>query len=328
MRFNSEYRVRIAYSPEGEGGAPAPVAPAPAPAAPAPAADPAPAPAAPAPWGSDVNGEWKIGDKLWYEHLPDSPTKDLYRAKNYKNPVIAADSHYAANKSFVEGGDTRIAVPAADAPQEQWDAYYDKRGRLDSPEKYAEVFKAPEGQQLDPSMVKIGSELAHKLGLTPAEASRMQTLFDSSMSQVLAADAETQRVANEAAVDALKAKWGGDAAWNENVEAGKRAVQALGFDPAAVEALDRAMGTAPVLDLFARLGNMSKEGKFVSSPTASPGGAQNPANMDAAQASAEIARLQADPTFQASYLDANHPSHKNALERMSALYAKAGDKAL
>jgi hypothetical protein len=49
--------------------------------------------------------------------------------------------------------------------------------------------------------------------------------------------------------------------------------------------------------------------------------------MSPDQAAAEITRLQGDADFQAKYTNKNHAENRVAIERMNALFARAGDKA-
>jgi len=310
-----------------------PPAPSPTP-PPAPPAPPAPPPAPPAPavapWGADVNKMWTIADKPWFETLiPEGPTRELYKAKQYANPVVGADAYYAANKMINANA---VEVPTADAKPEVW-AEFDKRvGRPDAADKYD--IKIGQDVKVDPALLEFGKKMAFELGLPPHRAQLMVDTWNKfAVEANVKYDTET-RTANETEANGIRAKWGDK--FDELSAAGRRVVTSVfdvaNKDPAVATAekgmlnkVEGAIGAAAMLELFARIGVKSTEGAF-------KGGAQspndNPDNMTPEQANSEITRLRADPVFEKAYTDANDPGHKAALEKMERLFARATPKQL
>lgn len=323
----------VLRSPEDGGGAPAGspppsgAPPTPPPAA-ASAAPPAPTPYTP-PWGSDPSAKWMINEKPWYETVyPDGPTKESMRAKDYANPVVVGDAYLSASKLAIEGGKDRVAIPAADASPEDWNKYYEKRGRLEAPDKY-EIKSEDPNTPFDPNMVKIGQKMAFELGMTPGEAGKMAKVWNEMAGQFATEQAQAEKTANDAAIEKLYTTYGGKAEVDANLAKGREACNKLGLDPNAVSALDKALGSAPTIDLLVRLGKLQSEGKLIDAGggnSNAPG--SNPEGMSPQGAKAEIDRLQTDAGFQKAYGDRHAPGHAEAVTRMNQLFAKAGSLAL
>ncbi len=91
------------------------------------------------------------------------------------------------------------------------------------------------------------------------------------------------------------------------------AVRALGVDPTAVAALEKAVGYAKVMDLFRNIGSKIGEDRFVS------GGGSNTGNvMTKEQAIAEKAALKRDEAWVSRYLKGGVEEKRqlNALDRI------------
>lgn len=258
-----------------------------------------------------------VGDKPWYEtFVPEGPTRDLIKSKNYANPVVVADSYYAANR-MVNGN--AIEIPPADAKPEAWDAIHKKLGWQEAPDKY--TFKQPDGFTPDEGMVKFGQKMAYELRLDPSRAQRMNDLWNEYAKGVSASGATAQQAANEAEVSAVKQSWGAD--FDANMTAGRRAVEAVfaADKDKWLPKIEGAIGASAMLELFARLGKLGGEGVMKGGGSANGGDPSNPSSLTAAQAQAEIQRLTADADFQAAYTNAQHPQHAAKVQHMMALHA-------
>jgi hypothetical protein len=275
-----------------------------------------------APWGNDVNAVWMVDNKPWYEaFVPEGPARDVMKAKNYANPVVVADAYHNANKML--NLDTRLAVPGADAKPEDVNAYYDKRGRAANPEAYE--IKAPDGKAFDPGLVKFAKTLAYDLGLTPKEAQVMAAKYDAFAGTHFAEKANADKAANEAAISALETSWKTKGELEPMKAAGLRAIQGLGLQEATLQKIEGQIGHAAVIELLALVGSKAGEGGSFKSDGGT-GGNDNPmASPEAAKA--EIDRLGNDAVFQKAYTTKNDPGHIDAVKRMEALYARAGNKA-
>lgn len=260
--------------------------------------------------------------KLWYDDIPEAPVKELMTAKGYKTPAEVAMAYHNLNKlvsSTPGGADALIASPAADAPQEQWDAFYKKLGRPEAPTDY--VIKAAEGVTPDEGMVKFAQETFHAAGLSPKQAETVAAAWDKYVGERAAADATQFAEANAAELEAYKSGFKGN--FDEAVAAGRRTVQALGLEQSVLDKLEGSIGAAALLEVFSKIGLKSGEGGFVGGAAGGAAGG-NVAAMSPEGAAAEAQRLMGDEGFLKKYGDRHHPEHKDAVAKMEALYARAG----
>lgn len=283
---------------------------------------------APAPWTAAGENLFTVGDKAqpWWESIPEAPVRELMSQKQYKNPAVLATAYHNLNKEF--SADNRTAIPDfATAKPEDLNNFYAKKGRPATADLYdAKIFAPGEGEQTTEAMQKLGRDMAYELGLNPHEAAKMTGKWNTAMKEMKAAETQAAKQANDAALDKVLSKWGEEA--DAMIADGKRAYQALGMDKELSENIEKSMGSAAMAELFARLGKMGREGKFMSNGGGG-GGGNNPADVNSMTpdfAAQEINRLRADATFSAAFSNANADGHKEAVERMNALYARAGDK--
>lgn len=286
--------------------------PPPAPAAPAPTEHPVTAP-----WNG-VEGVWNLGEgeaaKPWWNTLPDEAARKHVEAKQYANPNELALANY--NLTRLQTGDPAVlSLPAADAPKEQWDAFYTKMGRPESADKYELNFG--EGVKTDDNMVKFGKDLFFEMGLDGKRAQAAADKWNSFVAEQNAAAIEADRVANDTELSELTTRWGADL--EQNKAAGKRVVEALGLSTEFINRLENNIGSAPVVELLAMIGRKSDEGGFTGGVQMDP---NNPATMNKEQAQNRITQLQSDAAFMAQYMDSKHPSHQEALSLMERLFAR------
>jgi hypothetical protein len=303
-----------------------PAAPAAAPGTPA-----APAPGAAenafaAPW-SGKEGVYMIGEgdkaQPWWSGIKEEPIREYMKTKNYANPEEAARAAWSANKLLAERGDpTTITVPKGDATPEQWEEFYKKIGRPDSPDKYE--FKHGEGVTVDKDLETLGRNIFHKLGVPGAKAQEAIDMWNAAVAEKLGKNAEEAKATNDAELDALSKSWGADL--DKNRAAGERVMKALGLDAKFMEKIEGQIGSAAVVELLAKIGRKSDEGSFKGGNDNPPGDPNNPDTMSPEQAQAKINALNADTEFQKKYTDKNHAGHKDALILMEKLFAKATPK--
>lgn len=301
---------RITFSPDD------PVAPPPVAPPVTPPVEP-PAHSVTAPWGAGTE-VWKLGEgdaaKPWYEAIPEEPVRESMKSKDYKNPAEVAMAYHNLMKVQRNG----VVIPGDDAPPEQINEFYTKLGRPEAKDKYE--LQMPQGVEADPRMVDFAKDVSFELGLNPKQAQKLADKWNEFAPALNAEAVEAERVANEQAISALETEWGGAGQLEANKAAGRRVVDALGLDAATVDAIDKAMGTAPLVKLLAMIGRKSDEGGLVTAPGG--GDPNDPANMTKEQAQAKIASLQSDEAFQKKYTDKNHPEHTDALRYMEKLFAR------
>jgi hypothetical protein len=271
-----------------------------------------------APWANAGADVWKIGEgeaaKSWHDFVPEPEAKAHLLAKGYKTPAELALANY--NLTRLQTGDpTVIGMPAADAPPEAWNQFYNKLGRPETADKYE--IAMPQGMEADAGMLAWAKPAFHEAGLTPKQAQILSDKWNAYAAQTAQQSTEADATANQAALDKLNAEWGADL--DKNREAGKRAMQALGVDADLVSAIEQNIGSAPIVKLLALIGRKADEGGFIGSQNADP---NNPDTMTKEQANARITQLQGDPEFMRKYTTANDPGHAEALKTMERLFAR------
>jgi len=323
IAYGPEWVDRLVCSAEGDdnkgGGGTPPPGGAPPPGSPPPGGTPAVAP-----WAAHTGeGPWPIGDKPWYETIPEPPVKELMAQKNYKTPHETAVAYYNLNKIASTEESKKVIIPGADAKPEELDAFYTKLGRPANPEGYNDVFKFDDKVKVDPTVLDFGKKLAHKLGLDPKRAKTMADDWNAFAAEQGQKSATTWSADNDKAVETVKQKWGAEA--DAMIEGGRRVYKSLGLDDKLMTQIEAHIGAAPVIELLARIGKATAEGGFMGG--GGGGGSGDPNAMTPEAAAIEINRLNGDKDFQEKYMNRHHSEHESALARMNALYARAGDKA-
>jgi len=209
-----------------------------------------------------------------------------------------------------------LTLPPENATPEQMTEFYTKLGR--PAEKTAYDLKMPEGVQTDPQLIDFAKNVSFDLGLNPKQAQTLADKWNEFAPAMNAAAVEQERIANDTAIAALETKWGADL--EANKAAGRRAMDALGLSPETVDAIDKNIGTAAIVEMLALIGRKSDEGGLVI-PRAG-GDPNDPANMTKEQAQAKIDALSGDAAFQAKYTDKNHPENRAMVDYMQKLFAK------
>lgn len=275
-----------------------------------------------APW-SGVEGVYTLGEgenaQPWWAGIQEEPIREYMEAKQYANPEEAARAAWNANK-LLQGKDDAVTLPNENSSPEDWNALYSKLGRPDKAADYE--FKFDDSVKVNEQVMEFGKELFHELGASPAKAQAAADKWNAFQAEIEAAYIQQEREANDAALNALTAKWESEQKLNEMQAAGKRVVEALGLSTDAIQAIEASIGSAPLVELLAMIGSKSPEGTFKASGSGS-GDPNDPANMTSEQAQATITKLQADEKFQEAYTNKQHPEHGAALKRMEALFAKA-----
>lgn len=305
------YRYRVVFAAEaGTGGATPPVsaviATPPVSGTPASALPPPPAPPAPTTFSVDLATA-----------TPEQ--RELFTKKGYdKNPNGLLASYYDANK-LLSGATDIVAIPGPDAPVELVQRYNKAMGIPEKADDYK--FEYPQGFTPDADTEKFGRSFFHKIGIPQSKipaALEMWNGFAADQHR-LAGERSTQ-----ANVEQITAMRGGmnEAQWNKTVADGQTAFKALSLPPEVHAALEKNVGAAAVVHLFAALGSKMGEGTL-RVPDAGSGGPPPVNTLTAEQARQEIAKLDTDADFQKKYTNNQHAEHPNAVRRMTELYAAA-----
>lgn len=292
-------------------GTPAPAAPAPAAPAPAPSADPAaPAPAAPA---APAPAAW------WEGKVTEPEIVEFAKAKNYASGEEALRAAWSANKMNKLEPAVQAYLEGKATPEQE--AAVLNKLRPESPDKYE--FKHAEGVVVDQNLEKLGRNIFHTLGVPQAKAQVAIDMWNKAIAEQNTANIEASRAANDKAVDDLKKSYGDNL--NAMQAAGERVVKSLGLDAAYLTKIEENIGGAAMIELFAKIGMKSAEGKLVDSQNP-PGNPDDPNLMSPEQAAAKQVELRGDPEFMKKYEGKDHLEHATALKLMEQLAAKAHTK--
>lgn len=272
-----------------------------------------------APWAS-AEGVWNVGEgdtaQPWHATIPEEAARQHVEAKGYKNPAELALANFNLTK-LQRGDPTVVGLPGDDATPEQLGEFYGRLGRPDAPEGYE--FNFADGVTVDDGMMEFARSTFHEAGLSPKQAQLVADKWNEFASQQNEGFQTTLTETNDAEIADLTTRWGADL--DKNKAAGQRAVQALGLAPELIEKVENQIGSAAIVELLASIGRKSDEGGFTTS--AQGGDPNNPDTMTKEQAAAKITELQADAEFQKKYTDRNHPGHKDALDLMQRVFARA-----
>lgn len=253
---------------------------------------------APSDNGSAQTGGWTDGfneDTLAY-----------IQNKGWDSPNSLLESYRNLEK-FQGGSKNLVEIPGEDADHSALGSYYDRLGRPESPDGYG--FEVPEGGDAD--LANWFGETAHQYGLSAKQANALFNEFNSMMEGRQEEYAANQRIESEQAIDSLRQEWGRD--FDKQLAAGQKAVAALGYDEAALSALESKMGTAEMMKLFSAVGAKMGEDTFVDGQTSGSFG------TSPAQARVQVSELKADPQFMDRYLSGD----KAAIDKMQRLMSVA-----
>lgn len=198
-----------------------------------------------------------------------------------------------------------INIPGQDAKTEDWDAFYAKIGRPESPEKYD--IKRPENPNLsyDEGLEKKFLSAAHKAGLNKQQAQGLLDWWSSEQETVF----QQMQQEVQKSVDELKKEWGG--AYDTKVAMAQRAIKRFGDKNLVGFLEDSGLGNNPhLVKFFARLGENIREDR-------APGG--EPVSLVSAdEAKQKIAAITSDRNH--VYHNRSKPGHKEAVAEMERLF--------
>jgi len=216
-------------------------------------------------------------------------------------------------------GTEKTSLPQPNWKEEDYASHYKALGRPETPEDYdLSGFAPPEGVPWDDEFQNRMVAHLHGAGLNQRQLSQVLDSYSEEIKGQAQAMDQVVHDQNTATEAELRQEWG--RAFEEKRDLAKRAFRELGGDD--YESLGNLrmadgglLGSHPgILRIFARLGEEMGEANLV-------GQRGHPIGFTPEQASSERARLQADPSFLAAYLDKNHPEHGASIKRMENLTA-------
>lgn len=214
-------------------------------------------------------------------------------------------------------GANKIEMPSPKWGKDEWDAHYKAVGRPDAPEGYKFDAAKIADAKLPEATVKELQGLFHRHGLTARQAEGFMADFIEN-GKKSAAESQQRRSAQEQATKtALQQKFGADL--DTKLEVAKAVVAKFGGQPLQDYLAKTGLGNHPgMVQMFIDIGKHLMEDSTLGV------GGTNPLQVgDAATAKAEILRLQGDESFMKKYLNRDAIGHKDAVDVMLALNAKA-----
>jgi hypothetical protein len=182
----------------------------------------------------------------WLQGLPPELQGDQTLSR-YQNIEALARGHVETKKAF----GSRIAVPGADAKPEEWDGVWKALGRPDGIDGY----EVPVMEGIDPETTKPFRELAHKLGLNPTQAKELAGFHNQLLTQ-----AEADYYAEgEQSLQAVKDELGDGYAQAEADAKAAFAKLFPGADGELADAIDRLVGSGPLVKAFANAAKLIGE---------------------------------------------------------------------
>lgn len=244
------------------------------------------------------------GAQDWRASLPE----DLRSEKSFekfKGIPDLAKSYTELEKSMGNA----VRMPKAESKPEEWDAFYSKLGRPESPDKYE--LKRPEnpaGGQWDEGLEKEFRTAAHASGLQPRQAQGLLDWFNKTQTERLTAYTKGM----EEGVGKLKTEWG--AKFDEKLGMAARAVKELGGDELKTMLEDTGLGNHPVLvKLFAKIGESMMEDTIIAGDTH-----MEDSSKEAIQL--KIDAIRRDPKHPFNDSKASPAAREAALKEMSGMY--------
>lgn len=267
-------------------------APAPAP-EPSPAPSPAPAPA-PAPSFRDS----------WPEEYRTDPV-----FKNFNTPEDILKSYRSAAKMVGLDKGEVARKPKADAPQAEWDAYYDFNGRPKTADDYK--FEKAGDVQFEPDFQKRIREFAYKSGLNDKQFDSFVEFAAGYSKELLEGDVKAIDGLLSGEKAALQKEWG--AAYEQKLALMEKARKAYGLD----KVFEKGITNHKLAVALAALGDAVDED---SSFGGAGGGSFNKVALTPDEAKLQWKELQADQKFMKSLMDRNAPDHEISMRKRAELF--------
>ncbi|OYR25867.1 hypothetical protein [Brucella pseudogrignonensis] len=176
------------------------------------------------------------GNENWVAGLQIEDNRTLVEAKQWKS----ADDAIKSYRDLEAHASKALKVPGADATAEDWNAFYGKLGRPESPDKYELKLNTEAVPQDFPYDEKSAIEFrtwAHEAGLTPQQAQSLHDKFVGQQAGVFSSTLEQQAKAEGDAHRAITSQWGDPDTdgYKHNLEYTSRAISQLGLKDSLVK---------------------------------------------------------------------------------------------
>lgn len=176
------------------------------------------------------------GDETWVAGLQIEDNRTLVEAKQWKSIDDAIKSY----RDLEAHASKAVKVPGADAAAEEWNAFYDKLGRPDSPDKYElklNTEAVPQDFPYDEQSAIEFRTWAHEAGLTPHQAQILHDKFVAHQAGGFSSMREQAVQAEGNAHREIVSQWGDPDTdgYKHNLEYASRAISQLGLKDSLVK---------------------------------------------------------------------------------------------
>ncbi|MBX9697868.1 MAG: hypothetical protein K2X74_00470 [Acetobacteraceae bacterium] len=268
-------------------------------------------PAAPAPTNPAATAATSAPPAAdWSASLPED-LRPIVTAKGWKDPADALRS-YGELETLI--GRKGLIPPKEGDPDTVTAAWRAGLGVPEKPEGYE--FKQPDGlpaEAWQESGLTAFRGWAHELGLTPAQAQGVAERFAKQQAEAMQRAALGIGPDGKPMEETLRAEWG--VQYDAKVEQAKRAAKQFGAEAGVLDALEAKVGGAAMMQFFARIGEAIGEDNAAG--MGAGGGAAGGGEK------AELRRyFDATTAEHRAYSNPIDPKHREAVERVRALFAK------
>jgi hypothetical protein len=264
--------------------------------------------------GDSGGGGGTTPPAAWHATLPE----DIRTAPSlikYKSVEELARGHVNAEALI---GKKRLEAPNDKWGDNEWKAFYKEIGVPETPDAYKlpDKLKNLEGIQLDEEKLKKVNAALHTAGLTPKQHAAVLEYYAGTLSESAAAQQASQDAAMQAGITKLKGDWGVN--YEQNLDVAKSVLKKFGGEATLARLTETGFANDPdFIQMLHKIGSGMLEDK---GRGGSGGGLQI---LDSTAALNEIKTLRMDTDFQKAMNDARNPGHAAAVERWTALHAKA-----
>lgn len=176
------------------------------------------------------------GGETWVAGLQDGDNRTLVEAKQWKSVDDAIKSY----RDLEAHASKSLKVPGADATAEEWNAFYGKLGRPESPDKYELKLNTEAVPQDFPYDEKSAIEFrtwAHEAGLSPQQAQSLHDKFVGYQASGFTSMREQMVKAEGDAHRTITTQWGDPDTdgYKHNLEYASRAISQLGLKDSLIQ---------------------------------------------------------------------------------------------
>jgi hypothetical protein len=234
--------------------------------------------------------------------------------KGWTDNASIVKSYQGAEKLIGRDPSSLVVLPkAGDTVAER--ALYQRLGMPESADKYDMRVGLPKEAVINEAFTQRVQGAFHKAGLSSAQAAAVIGDYNAYAQQVQAQEQKDADLNYQSDKTALLREWGGG--HERKINSAMTAATSLGFTKDMIDAVESKIGYAATMKHFATLGEKLGEANFHTGEVKTPG------VLTPAEAKAEIASIDLDPSQKAALLDKMHPQHNVVKAKRSSLFAIA-----